>query len=320
LRVKTLSVEPATLLDVADRLDRLAWERPPRRADLVRCLSDLEAAWSGGIAAGLAASRLRRLIDASAPGVGAMNALPIAERDRINRTYYAGDPSLDRLSGYLNRSDAWLLGFDPAGDGRLIVAFGDPSTCANVATYVPGAGASLDDAGGELERAVTLKERAGADTSVIMWLGYDPPDFADAVLQRSARDAAGPLRDFQAGLVSHHDGPVGQQTVIGHSYGSVVIGVAERDGDLIADDLVVVGSPGMGARSASQLRDPSEIWASTAANDLIRLAPAPIHGPDPITHRFGARVFASAPMGHSGYFDPSNPALDTMAAIISGRL
>jgi Alpha/beta hydrolase len=305
-------------MQVADRLDRLAGERPPRRADLLRCLSDLEGAWSGGLAAPLAIDHLRRLIDLSAPALSAMDGLPIAERDRINRTYYAGHPALDRLGGYLNRGDAWLLGFDPGGDGRLIVAFGDPSTCANVATFVPGAGSSLSDVPGELERALTLKERAGSATSVVMWLGYDAPDFADAILDRSARAAAQPLQRFQAGLIAHHDGPIAQQTLIGHSYGSVVIGVAARGSARLADDLIVVGSPGMGVRSTADL--PAPVWASTAPNDPIRLAPPPIHGPDPITRRFGAHTFVSAPLGHSGYFHPTNPALDTMAAVITGRL
>lgn len=314
----TLSVRPRILHDVADRLDRLALQTPPRRTDLLRCLSDLEDAWSGGLAAPLAIERLRKLIDLSMPSVGAMDGLPIAERDRINRTYFAGHPALDRLSGYLNRGDAWLLGFDPRGDGRLIVAFGDPAKCPNVATYVPGAGASLAGISDELERAVTLRERAGSSTSVIMWLGYDPPDFADAVLDRSARSGAVALREFQAGIVSHHDGPIDQRTLIGHSYGSVVIGVAGRSGPLNADDLVVLGSPGMGVRSSADL--PARVWASTAANDPIRLAPPAIHGPDPVSRGFGATTFASARMGHSGYLDPGNPALDTVARIANDRL
>lgn len=314
----TLSVQPLILHDVADRLDRLALQSPPRRADLLSCLSDLEDAWSGGLAAPLAVESLRRLIDLSMPTVSAMDALPIAERDRINRMYFAGHPALDRLSGYLNRGDAWLLGFDPRGDGRLIVAFGDAATTPHVATFVPGAGASLAQTAGELERAVSLRERAGQSTSVIMWLGYDPPDFADAILQRSARDAAGALRAFQNGIISNHDGPIRQLTVIGHSYGSVVVGVAGRTGSLPADDLIVVGSPGMGIRSATDV--PSRVWASTASNDPIRLAPPIIHGPDPIARGFGARIFHSAPMGHSGYFDPANPALDTMTAVATDRL
>jgi hypothetical protein len=165
---------------------------------------------------------------------------------------------------------------------------------------------------------VTVRERAGDSTSVIMWLGYDPPDFADAVLERSARSAAVPLRDFQAGIMSTRDGVAGQRTLIGHSYGSVVIGVAGRSGPLSADDLVVLGSPGMGVRSSADL--PARVWASTAPDDPIRLAPPVILGPDPIGRGFGSTTFASARMGHSGYLDPANPALDTIARIASDQL
>jgi hypothetical protein len=316
--MQTLSVRPQILHDVADRLDHLASQALPRRLDLLRCLSDLEQAWSGGWAAPLALARLRRLIDLSIPSVSAMDGLPIVERDRINRTYYHGHPALDRLSGYVNRGDAWLLGFDPRGDGRLIVAFGDPSKCPHVATYVPGAGTSLAAISSELERTVNLRERAGPSTSVIMWLGYDPPDFADAVLERSARSAAEPLRDFQAGIMSTRDGVSGQRTLIGHSYGSVVVGVAGRSGPLAVDDLVALGSPGMGVRSSADL--PAHVWASTATDDPIRLAPPAIHGPDPVTGGFGATTFASARMGHGGYLLPANPALDTIARIASDQL
>ena len=34
---------------------------------------------------------------------------------------------------------------------------------------------------------------------------------------------------------------------------------------------------------------------------------------------FGGHHFASAPMGHSGYFDPRNPALTTLAHIVRGE-
>ncbi|HCT81438.1 MAG TPA: hypothetical protein DGG94_12470 [Micromonosporaceae bacterium] len=312
--MQTLTVEPAVLSSVADRLDELAARRYVNPEVLRRCLADLEQSWFGGIAAERAKMRLRQLTAI----VEANDLMPALERDRLNRERFAGHPSLERLSLYLGRSDAVLMGFDPAGDGRLIVAFGDPDTCRNVATFVPGAGSSLDDIGGELQRALALRERAGSDTAVIMWLGYDAPDFADAMFQKAARQAAEPLRQFQAGLVATHDGEIGQLTVIGHSYGSVVIGVAERDGDLAAHDLVALGSPGMGVAQASQLRDPTQVWSSTAINDPIRLAAGPLHGTDPWQLMFGGNTFASAPHGHSGYFRPDNPALDSLAKIVTG--
>lgn len=314
----TLMVEPRVLLQVADRLEQLA-AHPPIAASSVReCLSRLEESWSGGSAAPLAFARLRQLIGLMAPlTLSEMDALPAAERDRLNRERFAGHPALERLSAYLARPDALLMGFDPAGDGRLIVAFGDPDVSRNVATYVPGAGSSLDSIAGELNRAQALRERAGTDTSVIMWLGYDSPDGADAALTTAARAAGEPLRQFQAGLVANHDGEIGQQTVIGHSYGSVVVGLADQSADLPGDDIVALGSPGMGVSEAAKLRDPAQVWASTAPDDWIRYVPDFILGRDPDHPSFGARTLPSAPMGHSGYLDPANPSLNHLTQLIT---
>jgi hypothetical protein len=43
-------------------------------------------------------------------------------------------------------------------------------------------------------------------------------------------------------------------------------------------------------------------------------------GSDPWQSAFGGRHFASAPFGHSGYLDPRNPALETLARIVRGNL
>lgn len=309
--VRTLIVEPEVLFAVASQLDRLADAHCVDAAPALRdCLAQLERVWTGGTAADLAQLRLRQLAGLSEPPP-ALDGIPARERDRLNRARFGCQlPQID---------DGLILGFDPSGDGRLIVAFGDPDTSRNIATYVPGATTDLANAGSELDRARALRAAAGSDTSVIMWLGYDAPDGLDAAFERSARDAAEPLRQFQSGLVSTHDGPVGHMTLVGHSYGSVVIGVAERGGHLAADDLVVLGSPGMGVAHADQLRDPSHIWSSTAVNDPIRLAVGPLLGTDPWQSEFGGRRFPSAPMGHGGYFDPRNPALATLAHIVRGE-
>lgn len=42
-------------------------------------------------------------------------------------------------------------------------------------------------------------------------------------------------------------------------------------------------------------------------------------GHDPADPGFGGRVFRSGRGGHSGYWDPGNPALDGMARVVLGR-
>jgi hypothetical protein len=213
------------------------------------------------------------------------------------------------LSDLIDRIAAHDLRVLKHESGRLVVSFGDPASAPCIATYIPGAGTTDVTAYDELDRAHILKTAAGTDTCVVMWLDYDAPTLLQAGSESYARAAAPSLRQFQSDLVSNHDGPIRQLTVIGHSYGSVVIGVAERDGTLLADDLVALGSPGMGVSHLDKLRPSTQIWHTTAANDPIRFVPGHLRGGTP---------FASAPFGHSGYFQPGNPALTTMAAIVSG--
>ena len=70
------------------------------------------------------------------------------------------------------------------------------------------------------------------DVSVTTWMGYDSPMnvFTDAPSTSYAHDGAPALDSFQAGLrASHVDvaaaGP-SVNTVIGHSYGSTLVGAA----------------------------------------------------------------------------------------------
>ncbi|MGW5672980.1 alpha/beta hydrolase, partial [Micromonospora sp. NPDC003776] len=136
-----------------------------------------------------------------------------------------------------------------------------------------------------------------------------------------------------------------RQTVLGHSYGSLVVGTAARDHGLSADALVFVDSPGVGVDRASELRTaPGQVWPATAPDDVIRLARPPEElarraalagtplgplanvlgghqlwfGHDPADPGFGGRRFPSGRYGHAGYWDPGNPALDGMARIVLG--
>ncbi|MEU4566761.1 alpha/beta hydrolase [Micromonospora sp. NPDC023956] len=262
----------------------------------------------------------------------------------------------DRLAapGTADAPRAYLLGLDPAGDGRAVVALGNPDRADRVLTYVPGMTADLADADGELGRAARVAARAtaldpGGETSAVLWLDYDAPDFVhEAYRARQAEDAAAGLHRFQEGLRLTHEGPPARQTVLGHSYGSLVVGAAAREHGLAADALVFVGSPGVGVEHAAELRlPPGRVWASTADDDVIGLVRPPVEvagraavgavlpwlagdvvgrpdddlwfGRDPTDPGFGGRVFPSGRYGHTGYWEPANPALDGMARIVLGR-
>lgn len=220
-------------------------------------------------------------------------------------------------------------------------------------TYVPGMGSDLADAPGELGRADRVLGRCAAlapdrETAAVLWLDYDAPDFLpEASGTRLAGEAGPALHRFQEGLRASHEGPPARQTVLGHSYGSLVVGVAARDQGLDADALVFVGSPGVGVDHAAALRmPPGQVWSATAPDDVIRLTRPPGElagrallagtplgplaalrpddhelwfGPDPSDPRFGGRRFPSGRYGHTGYWEPGNPALDGMARIVLGR-
>jgi pimeloyl-ACP methyl ester carboxylesterase len=147
--------------------------------------------------------------------------------------------------------------------------------------------------------------------------------------------------------VAAHDGPPSHNTVIGHSYGSTVVGHAMSDGgSLDVDNVVFVGSPGVGVPTVSELaldgiapdRLGDHVFATAAPADPVTwigvAVPEVAHGVDPTSDVFGARVFESAPgdysidipvlgdvgfdpPSHSSYFEQGTPSLRSMAQIIT---
>jgi pimeloyl-ACP methyl ester carboxylesterase len=139
--------------------------------------------------------------------------------------------------------------------------------------------ADLASYGGELTRAERIAVRASelapeSATSTVMWLGYDAPDFVQEAASRSRATAgATGLRQFTEGLRVTHLGPPAHQTVLGHSYGSLVVGSAAAQPGLATDEVVFVGSPGVGVDSAAELAvPPDRVWSSTSRSDVIQWA------------------------------------------------
>src|SRR5439155_15652814 len=111
-------------------------------------------------------------------------------------------------------------------------------------------------------------------TAIIAWLGYDAPDtLAQAATAGRAVGAESALHRFQAGLRATHQGTASHNTVIGLSYGSTVVGYTGHALGLDADDVVLIGSPGVGVRHAGDLGlSPAHVWASTARHHVINAA------------------------------------------------
>ncbi len=299
---------------------------------------------------------LKAYSDAAPPNdVTAFQGLPADVADKLSRLRLQAETRKpdcpqrlkdlwDRLSNPENRtyrSDVFLLGFDDVGNGHVAVSFGNPDTAANTAVYVPGTGSTLDKANGDLNRALTLYTSANKakpnSTASIFWLGYDAPGWSvPGPASQSFADAGAPkLAAFVNSLKGTHSG-AGHVTVIGHSYGSTVVGDAFAHAGMKADDAIFVGSPGLTVDKAGDLHlDPSHVWASKAKFDPvpgISLPLDPFHwyddhsiryGNDPTSSAFGGRTFdagegSGVGHAHSEYWD-EGPSLDNMTDIVVGQ-
>jgi hypothetical protein len=269
---------------------------------------------------------------------------------------------LVEVEGIISRYRLWadehgrLLLFDPTGDGRVAEVFGDLAEAEHVGVVVPGITNDITNfgppgGGGFRENGADLYRSAAAlDGSVatIAWLGYDTPDGADALADNAADASHGDLVRFIDGLVAEGDRHI---TVIGHSYGSLVTGMAAGDG-IAADEVVFVGSPGTSLDHAGDANLPpgGEVWAGLASWDLIgagvSVAPDDLweaslslpgryiwdvlttgdlaaedlwHGRNPAHESFGAVEFTTdGATGHSQYFDPGTESLENLARIVAG--
>lgn len=310
--------------------------------------------------------------------IGSMDGIPVAARDRANQIGFAeefadlnarrdelialGDErtlsqdnelrdlnetheGMDAIHTRLEREptdgtpQAYLLDFATDGNGRGIVATGNPDTADNTVTNVPGTGSGLSSMPGELDKADSILEVAGQystdETAAVTWIGYDAPqDLLEATDGSYADEAAPDLASFQDGLNATHEGEGGHTTVVGHSYGSATIGHTARDHGLNVDNMVFLGSPGVGVDHASELGiETDNIYASTAENDIIRAGALVSHGvgDSPIDEDFGAVEFQSDPgtegwgplshslAAHSEYWNDDNDSLENMGLIVAGR-
>ncbi|GGX17485.1 alpha/beta hydrolase [Streptomyces noursei] len=244
---------------------------------------------------------------------------------------------LDKRDGATGEKQIYMLGFDSKGDGKTVIGMGNPDTADNVGVFVPGTSTTVSDSTGvNLIRMDKLQNAAGdadhdAKTSMIFWLGYDAPEIPgsqagnlDVAGTGRAEGAAPDLRHFTHGLRASHEGAPANLTVLGHSYGSTVVGAgASGGGGLDADNIAVVGSPGMTVDRATELNiDPDHVYVGLAEDDGISAATDLTLGADPSAKSFGGHRFKVDTHEHSGYWDmtPQGPSqsLANQGKIIAG--
>lgn len=227
---------------------------------------------------------------------------------------------------------AYLLGFSGDADGRAIVANGNPDTADHQAVYVPGTTSDLGSIDGNINRMVELWNRAdneadGKTVSTITWLGYDAPDEVakDATHDSYAYGGAPAFNKFLDGLeVSHTGDTPPHRTVIGHSYGSSVIGAAAQTGTLNADDVVFAGSPGVLVSGADEMDVPKgHVWNEEGGSDPVPELGRYYLGGDgdiiPSDKDFGANQMATNTHGHGGYWKAGSKSLLNQALVVVGR-
>lgn len=232
------------------------------------------------------------------------------------------------------RAGRRFLAFDAGGNGIGVEVVGDLETADRVAVLVPGVNTTLRDfdrgLGGVARRAPAVQARAvyqrlravdpQARVAVVAWLGYRPPEglSLDAARDLRARAGAEALAAFVRALP-----PRAAVTLVGHSYGALVVGLAAPGLPRVAD-VVALGAPGLGTDTAAGLGG-ARAWSALAPNDWIRRVPQLRllhlgHGRRPSAPDFGDTPLPTEGVsGHDGYLCAGTATLDAVATIVLGR-
>ncbi|MFJ4337952.1 alpha/beta hydrolase [Streptomyces sp. NPDC088915] len=249
---------------------------------------------------GLTDEQRQEYLEVAPDLVGNLDGIPAAARDEANRAYLPvliddlsrkdDDDSATKLDALRTIRDKlngpsdppmFLLGIGDEGNGRAIVSYGNPDTSKNVSAYVPGLMTKLDGefATDTLKRAQDTAKgarRFDPSSASIVWLGYDAPQHVDVMTKGDAERGAPAYNRFMEGLSATNGNKDPHVTAIGHSYGSLTVGTAaERSGGIPGvDDVVLLGSPGVGVDRAQDLgvgRD--HVFVGAADNDPVTHLP-----------------------------------------------
>ncbi|KGM12327.1 alpha/beta hydrolase [Cellulomonas bogoriensis] len=252
---------------------------------------------------------------------------------------------LDALDQVLTRGDRQLLLLDTTGSRQLkaAVAVGDLDTASHVAVFTPGftttvAARLLDYDQDMAGLRTTAQEQSrthgdGGDVATVSWLGYAAPQ-VDGILRLTTTSVANissavtgshALGDFYRGIDASR--PVNPQiTALGHSYGSTTTGLALQQSTGV-DAAVVLGSPGIGTSTLSDLRvPPGQVFHLEAPGDIV--ANLGYFGADPSSIE-GIQGLSTAPTtldgtaldgstGHSDYLRPGTTSHHNIATVIAG--
>lgn len=247
-------------------------------------------------------SRLARELNRSrSDGFERLAAHPDADLDELSRGYISALPEDTRQ--IIEAAGGLVL---EAGPGSTTVMVGNATDPARVITMVAGATTGNSwQLEGELAKAQSIADRTGA--AVVVWQGYNPPrDVPLALSGAPASEGAQHLSAFQAALEERY--PDAQKTVVAHSYGTLVATRAAHEQGLLADDLWLLGSPGVDGESVADLTlagPDSRVYVVDASRDpirLLRIRDAGALGANPGGSGYGATAVEGVRGGHCDYF------------------
>lgn len=246
--------------------------------------------------------------------------------------------AVDREAGKPSR---YLVQLDPTDGGRAAIAVGNPDTADYVTYLIPGMNygvqeqmvnwAETAEALRAEEESILRLHRVPGErmptVAVIAWIGYQTPDvFTVGGLDRAER-GADQLESAWKGLRVTRGDKQPRINVIGHSYGSTVSLVALARGSMVADSLVLVGSPGGPAQSVNELFvTPGQVFVGEA--DWDPAVDSAFFGSDPGGAEFGANRMGvsgardavtgrwlESSVGHNAYFTPGSESLHNLALV-----
>ncbi|MGY1591101.1 alpha/beta hydrolase [Geodermatophilus sp. SYSU D00708] len=316
--------------------DLLSLPPAPHPTNLLSAPPQAAAAWW----AGLSTAEREQAIVRTPALIGSLDGLPGWARDEANRRHLeevvaepaaAGhDVAVSVAAGIAGREAAGeavqLLQFQPQ-QGLVALGLGDVDTADSVALLVPGTGNEpaedlddlVDDAEAVADAAVAAAPAASVAT--IAWMAYrTPPTLATAV-STSYANAGGPALDRAldglAASRAHGAGDQPRTTVIGHSYGNVVIDRAvDAPGRFAADAVVLVASPGMDNRAADLEVD--EVYEASSILDPVPGA-LDWHGWETDGPGFGATELPTDwDTLHTEYYDLDRPTVAAIGAAVAG--
>jgi hypothetical protein len=242
---------------------------------------------------------------------GDINAIDQANRkllDQMQQEYSKlppGQVRTDRLADIagiqnaLKTPDSHLIFIakpdDPSQMIRAATSIGDPFKADHVSVTVPGVGsttrqsiASMTNEARQLQlegQKIAQKTGDSQNISTIAWTGYQPPltvDSPETFTDALAKANAPKLESFLSNLDAGSTNPGHTTALFGHSYGSLLSGIALKDGassDLT--NVVLYGSPGFEATSPAQLGlGDNHFFVMSTPDDPIRPIGefAPLHG------------------------------------------